>query len=305
MSLQETLLNDNDKITFKKYNTFNKTNVSPVDGRAVGGSSILIKADVPHESVTLNTSLQAVAVRVHLHKTITVSSLYIPPKYKLNSKELDELFNQLPSPVLLLGDFNAHSDIWGCNNTDNRGKQIIDFISQHDLCILNNKTSTYLHPSSGSFSSIDLSICSPSIFMDFVWKVGEDQCGSDHFPIFINTTNPVTAEKSSNWQLHRADWATFRSMCEEQINRFQNDIHTIEDFTSRLTNIALKTVPKSSKIPKPTHKPWFNADCENAIKERKKTLNTFKRKPTQANLDQYRAARAKARRTIKESKRKS
>lgn len=57
----------------------------------------------------------------------------------------------------------------------------------------------------GSMSAIDLSICSPTVFMDSQWKVHEDQCGvSDHFPIFIKTKCPKMATEQSKMAcIHR------------------------------------------------------------------------------------------------------
>ena len=46
--------------------------MSEVDGRATGGCSIFVKKGIPHEVLELDTELQAVAVKVSLHKTITI-----------------------------------------------------------------------------------------------------------------------------------------------------------------------------------------------------------------------------------------
>ena len=51
--------------------------------------------------------------------------------------------------------------------------------------------------------------------------------------------------------------------------------------------------------------PWYNDECKEAIKTRKKALNKFKKFPTKDNLNEVKVFRAKARRTIKISKRKS
>ena len=51
--------------------------MSEVDGRATGGCSIFVKKGIPHEVLELDTELQAVAVKVSLHKTITVCNVYI------------------------------------------------------------------------------------------------------------------------------------------------------------------------------------------------------------------------------------
>ena len=50
---------------------------------------------------------------------------------------------------------------------------------------MNDKSYTYHSPSTKSFTSIDLSFCHPSLFLDYNWSVCEDQHNSDHFPIII------------------------------------------------------------------------------------------------------------------------
>ena len=102
-----------------------------------------------------------------------------PPSSPIDIKKLDHLINQLPKPFIVMGDFNSHHTLWGCTNTNDKGRIIEDFITKHDLVLLNDKSSTYLHPATGSYSSLDLTICSPGIFPDFNWKVVDDLHGSD------------------------------------------------------------------------------------------------------------------------------
>ena len=45
-----------------------------------------------------------------------------------------------------------------------RSRIIEDFLSDENLCILNDDSITYLYPASGSASSIDLYLCDPDIF---------------------------------------------------------------------------------------------------------------------------------------------
>ena len=60
-----------------------------------------------------------------------------------------------------------------------------DLFSEMDLCVLNDGTSTYIHPATGSTSALDLSICGPSLVIDYEWTIHEDLCGSDHFPVCV------------------------------------------------------------------------------------------------------------------------
>ena len=62
--------------------------------------------------------------------------------------------------------------LWGCEDVNNRGQQLEDLILKNDLILLTDKSHTYFHSASSTFTSIDLTLCSPSLFLDFSWKVG-------------------------------------------------------------------------------------------------------------------------------------
>ena len=76
-------------------------------------------------------------------------------------------------------------------------------------------------------------------------------------------------------------------------------------FTSILKDIAEETIPKTSAVPKRSNKSWFSDICKDAIKERNRALERFKREPTEGNLNAYHIARAKARRDVRLSKKTS
>ena len=90
------------------------------------------------KKINLNTELQAIAVSVTLDSEITICSVYIPPSYSLKIDHLDSLLKQLPSPYLLLGDFNGHNILWGNNENNSRGELIENFITNNDICLMND-----------------------------------------------------------------------------------------------------------------------------------------------------------------------
>ena len=136
--LQETFLKQSDNISFRDFNMFNY--ICPDGQRASGGTSIMVKSSVPHSQFDLNSNLQAVAVNVTLSKKITICSIYLPPSDVLSKNSLVNLIDQLPQPFMLVGDFNGHSKVWGCLDTNNRGEIIEDVIAENDLCLLNEKS---------------------------------------------------------------------------------------------------------------------------------------------------------------------
>ena len=304
--LQETFIRDEDVINFSQYTSFHQSS-QVNNGKACGGVSILIRNDIPHDEVKLNTPLQAKAIEISIHKKITICSIYIPPSTNLDPKMLDDLVQQLPAPFMLLGDFNAHNMLWGCNDFNSKGRKIETFIGKHDLCYLNDKSYTYIHPATGSTSAIDLTLCDASLFLDFQWKVSDDLCGSDHFPILVNTTESVDDDKVPRWRLHKADWTKFQQLCAERLDadKFASAADPMGLFTSILHDIAEECIPKTSTKSKRPYYPWFTDDCKHAIKLRKKALAIFKRQPTQTNLQNFRLSYAQARRTIRKCKKKS
>ena len=69
---------------------------------------------------------------------------------------------------------------------------------------------TYFHTASGSFTSIDLSLCSATVLLDCTWQVHSDQCGSDHFPILIDIVKSMPKDNVPCWNLKKADWEKFK-----------------------------------------------------------------------------------------------
>lgn len=81
-----------------------------------GGVKFLIKNDVLQNTIELKTELQATAVRVTLHRT--VSSLYILLHDQIEQNKLENL----------LGDFNSDNTISESKEINKKGKIMEKFI---------------------------------------------------------------------------------------------------------------------------------------------------------------------------------
>ena len=77
-------------------------------------------------------------------------------------------------------------------------------LESSNICLLNDKSPTYFHPASGSFTLIDLVFYSASVFLDFAWQVHSDQCGSDHFPILNDIVKSMPKDNVPCWNLKKA-----------------------------------------------------------------------------------------------------
>ena len=233
------------------------------------------------------------AVKVTLSFVFTICSIYAPPSNYIDIKDLEHLLSHIQGPVMLVGDFNSHNPLWGSEYLTPKGKVIETFISQNDLCLYNDGSPTFLHSGNGTYSAIDLSFASPTLYDRFSWEVHDDCCGSDHFPIILRAIEYDDNTKPQRWKFKKADWPAFQTLCSIHLNgnSFESD-EPITDFSNTLLEIADETISKSSTTSKP-RKPWFDDECKQAIKERKNVEKAFKRSPCHSKLSSFRIRRAK------------
>ena len=190
---------------------------------------------------------------------------------------------------------------WGCDKNNGRGDRIDDFITDNNVCLLNDGSYTYLHPATGTFTAIDLSLCSHDILMEIDFMVESDSYGSDHFPI-VKKISISLPDSLPRWNFSRADWVKFDHLC--KVNLTLDTIELYEEpivlFTDILCSIAKSCMPRTTAKQKKRCKPWFNTECKHALKARKSALVRFK-----TNITNFGGARAKARRACRENKRAS
>jgi Endonuclease-reverse transcriptase len=111
-----------------------------------------------------------------------------------------------------MGDFNSHSTLWGCSSTNQKGLKMEKFMMQN-LCLLNNKSATYLHPGTGTLSSLDLAFCNPTLYLNFIRSVLTDLYGSDDYPTVVAKPLTEAVDDCERWRLTGADWDLFRDLC--------------------------------------------------------------------------------------------
>ena len=303
IALQETLLTS-DSFSLTNYNSIHCPVSKTVPSRGV---SLFIRKDLLFQTISVNSPLEVVAARIAFNKSITVASIYLSPSVNINKNSLLEVIDQLPRPFLILGDFNAKSPLWGSDILDSRGKIIEDILSDMDLCILNTGSPTFISSSYSTGSHIDLSVCDPSLFLDFSWRTNDDLCGSDHFPIFLSFKQTSKEHYPKFWKFKNTNWSFYNKSC---FSALQKDFNLeIEDpavaFSNIIIEIANKIIPKTSNKPHPPKNPWFDDECKQLINERKKAQRKLFSQPTVENVITFKKIKAKCRLTFKKKKKLS
>ncbi|GFY12849.1 putative RNA-directed DNA polymerase from transposon X-element [Trichonephila clavipes] len=305
VALQETFLKSRRTTKIRRYGCVRKD----TEGSSVsGGVCFFTSLDVPSSAFPLLTSLQAVAVRIHSTSLITVCCLYLPPNAIINQQDLNNLVDQLHAPLVILGDFNGHSTLWGSVKTNPRGRQIEQVLSDHCLCLLNNNEPTYFHEPTRSFHTLDLAICSPSLFPNLNLSVEKDLYNSDHFPVILSHDSDTGGKTfPPTYSYSRADWALFTQLAVIPDAMFKTErVDTaVQEVTNVLIAAADLSIPKVSSHSFQRYKPWWNTDCQTAYKNQRKLWGIFRRYPTTENLLAFKKAKANARRVKRQSQKQS
>ena len=235
LCLQETKLGNQSPNFGSNYVFFRSP---PLIGiRAQGGAGIIVHKSVNYKTVQLNTVLQACAVQIFTNRWVTLCSLYLDPNFEdrlqdksgnprqLELNDLQSLVDQLPQPYIIMGDFNAKHTMWGEQNCDRWGCIVEDLIDNNDVTLLNDGSSTRHDVHYNSSSAIDLTLCSPTLRLDYQWSVDENCHGSDHYPLHMKYVKNVPSSCLPKWKSSEADWKSFNTStkvdCKVKISKIQ------------------------------------------------------------------------------------
>lgn len=304
--LQETKLLPRETININTFRTFCRNITPSPGGIAHGGVAIMVKESLNPVEIQLQTSLQAIAVKVILAKPTVICSFYVQEKDRVTKAQIQNLINQLGDHYILGGDMNGHNPLWGHSDYNSLGTIIEDIVSDNDLHILNNGEATYLNKRSGLWSVLDLTISNYCDMGLANWRTHGDLANSDHLPvIFQLIPRPsLTYIGESRFQENKADWEFFSARSADII---LDDIgvESYDAFSEALLKVAEKAIPRTSGKIHRRVVSWWTDDIKLAIKQRKTALRRLKRNNNSLNRKLLAQATVKARKLIREGQKKA
>ncbi len=111
-------------------------------------------------------------------------------------------------PVIVCGDLNAHSVLWGSPTSDRRGEIIEDLCMAFDLVVL-NVGGHHTYEKGDKQTHIDVSLCSASVAKRFKnWHVSDSETFSDHKRIEMDFVTGTPSLQLGR-KLRGADWDLF------------------------------------------------------------------------------------------------
>jgi exonuclease III len=152
-----------------------------------GGVMLGIRKDIPFvetmkDSIS-NCELVGAALKDDQGRDLNIVSGYCAPNSRFNTPQIGIKLKSLNGPLILVGDFKAHSQSWGCHDNNTRADAITELLDDLNMVVLNDGSITRIAAPPRQSSAIDLTLCTTQLSLDIDWKVLNDPSGSDHLPI--------------------------------------------------------------------------------------------------------------------------
>lgn len=274
-----------------------------------GGSLILCKKELISSRMNIenwctdNFEMTVVGIQTTIGK-IAVASIYIAPNKQINIESWNRLFMQLTRfpHIIITGDFNSHSPLWGHDNYNFNDTSLTDTLSDFPLIITNDDTPTYHIIHTGYSSVLDLVIVSASLFSATKTTVLDDAYSSDHFPIItdFDIIPSFSVSNSTRFNTSKMNWILFHEkmnnisvelLHEIEVGLISPDIHTYCKFIENIEKSIVESggfKPTNKGRKKGKTKPiWWNDECTLAIEKRSNARKIYFQNQTPEALTQY------------------
>ncbi|GFY16288.1 hypothetical protein TNCV_2349331 [Trichonephila clavipes] len=196
--MQETHLKPPHNISIANYTCYRNDRIT--DGNARGGTSILIKRNIPHFNLPTPALQHIEATIVVLTppnlNLISIISVYVPPSSDERLFTLDfEHLLQTNSNCVIFGNLNATHNEWNCSINCTRGKQLKTFADLLDLNIAYPDTPTRFGYNLSN--TLDIAIINNFHFPYTIDSIPE--LSSDHNPVFLifSLHTPIHSDNST------------------------------------------------------------------------------------------------------------
>ena len=279
----------------------------PSNNSSKQGVAILIKKCIPHRHIPCNLNIATICVEINIDFNFLILNSYISPQQRFSNSDLCSISSIATIPFFLLGDFNAWSPFWGSSKSNDRGKIIEDFVICEDLMVLNNGSPTHLS-THGTFTTVDLSFCSPILASKCTWETLENLHGSDHYPVNILLASTLKYEHikpQKKFKTDLANWSYYQNLCVD----FSDKSHVsnnINQEAAKLTKIirsaANKSIPQTKSVYVKATLPWWNSDLQALRDAKQLSWQDFKKVRSNENLIVYKKANALFKKKTKEAK---
>ena len=109
--------------------------------------------------------------------------------------------------------------------------------------------------------------------MDYGWKVHEDLCESDHFPIILKFLQPLRDDRLPHRIINKANWQIFEAIYKQKLLKDPNIIVKCNNASGKLLIRQTQTVSESLKAKRDA---YISVNWEKCIETLSSNLKIYK-----------------------------
>ncbi|KAK2724151.1 hypothetical protein QYM36_000869 [Artemia franciscana] len=302
--IQETLLNE--QKTSPNFKGYSMARWDRKTGPG-GGLMTLVKDNIPFKIVddfiSGKNEIGIISIKEDgTDNWISVINYYNRTATDFDFKQFKDAFQKCKERKIIAGDFNLHNPMWDSTSSPNHNSNLLaDFITdpQNMVCLITPiDLGTRLNPLNGKTSTIDLTIASLDLSVDFEVVI-PSPFDSDHFPIMsmLNfSAYRLQLMKSVSWKFCKESWPEWQREVDSDLMGVELPT-SVEELNEKLTQVMVNASERVFGYVKLKRKsrnstPGWNAACQKAYKERNTARNKFRRNPTVTNKIELNAKQA-------------
>ncbi|KAM7356297.1 uncharacterized protein ACRADG_002101 [Cochliomyia hominivorax] len=258
-----------------------------------GGIAFIIHNTVQYRALSLDLTsrdqyleIQGIAVRSG-DVDLELYNVYIPPVASCPTGYRPDIRSILDGNIrLVLGDFNAHHQLWHSRlGDDQRGTLLAEQIDESTFCTLNDDAPTRIMGTCAS--SPDITLASAGLINCTTWQTVVS-LGSDHLPIIVSLERPndfIVSERRTYMNQKKADWRGFREFTDRRFGELPvpSNVRIAERKFREIINAAVARFVPSGRIS--VVRPHFPAEAARLADERDDIRNTNPSDPRIAQLN--------------------
>lgn len=210
--LSETHFTSKSVFRLPRYSTY--MTLRP-DGKAHGGTAVLIKTSLPHhESTPYQTmSLQATSVKIDtLPFPVTISAIYCPPGHCMQPQDFTSYFSTLGTKFIAGGDWNAKHTFWGSRLISPRGRSLYNATRAGSFNFISTGEPTHWPSDPARKPDLIDFFVTHGVATNYTHIESNDDLSSDHSPLILTLstavitkpTNPKLTSSKTNWEQYKA-----------------------------------------------------------------------------------------------------
>nr|CAI5819730.1 unnamed protein product [Callosobruchus analis] len=232
------------------------------------GSAIFVSSGLAVLSASLTEENNTEILTIEL-STCTVTSIYKPPNQKFNFIPPEDFKKQ--STHFIIGDFNSHSSVWGYENDDANGEEVLKWADCGRLTLLHDSK---LPPSfnSGRWKrgysyNPDLLFVSDFVSQQCVKTVSSPVPGTQHRPIACQVfaaVKPQVVPFCRRFNFKKANWKKFSKSLDESISGIEPVPDSYDLFVDAVKRCSRTAIPRGCRT---TYIPGMRREMTSKLQE--------------------------------------